>query len=226
MSKLPLSDWNHLCRPDTVSWNLDSLLTIYNEVYTEYDRHYQELRNALTYRGIGFQGFNDTDHLSAVKQGIIFLDPKDNVIKPIPSSHLGRHLEYQKDICVRHKNLCVGEFSKILDYLEESGYHTFRARIMELGPGHQGKWHVDSYPNMWGNNQRYHVPLITNEECYIQWNEKPLQWNEMPLRSDGDIFFHMPADGRGYWINTDINHRYFNNSDSWRAHIVIDLIKK
>ena len=227
MSKLPTSEWNHLCWPDEgVVWNLEELRSIYQNIFQKYNRHIQELRNAPTYGGIGFQGVNDSDHLSAPNQGIMFLDQTDNIIKPISVNNLGKHLDKQKNMCIRHKELCVGEISKILDYLENLGYHTYRGRIMELGPGHRGKWHIDSYPNAWGNNLRYHVPITTNEECYIQWNESPLKWNELPPRGEGDIFFHIPTDGRGFWINTDVNHQYFNEGDTWRAHIVIDLIKK
>lgn len=226
MSKLPTSNWNHLCWPDdNATWNLLELQDIYQGVFQNYTRHIQKLKNDPTYMGIGFQGFNDNDHLSSPAQGIMFLD-SDDIIKPIAVENLGKHLDKQTKMCVRHKDLCVGEISKILDYLENLGYHTYRGRIMELGPGHHGKWHFDSYPNAWGNHLRYHVPIITNEECYIQWNERPLQWNELPARGEGDVFFHMPADGRGYWFNTDVNHQYLNEGDTWRTHIVIDLIKK
>lgn len=227
MSKLPTSNWNHLCWPDkNSSWNLTELRDIYKNIFSKYSRFQQELRNDPTYGGIGFQGLDSKDHTSAVKQGIMFVDPLDNVIKPIDVEFLGKHLYKQSKLCVRHEELCVGEVLKIVEYLEGLGYHTFRGRIMELGPGHHGKWHIDSYPNRWGNNIRYHVPITTNEECYVQWNETPLKWNELPPRGEGDVFFHMPTDGRGYWVNTDINHQYFNEGDTVRAHIVIDLIKK
>lgn len=227
MSKLPITDWNHLCRPDTNAlWNFTELREIYQTVFQKYTGHVQELRSAPMYKGIGFQGCSDDDHLSATKQGIMFLDPADSIIKPISVDNLGKHLDKQKKICIRHKELCIGEIAKILDYLENLGYHTYRGRIMELGPNHHGKWHIDSYANTWGNNLRYHVPIITNEECYIQWNERPLQWNELPARSEGDMFFHLPADGRGFWVNTDVNHQYFNESNEWRVHLVIDLHKK
>lgn len=222
-----LNEWSHLCWPDNdIQWNLTELQNIYQTIFSKYERYHQQLRNTNMYRGIAFQGIDNNDHTSSVKHGIIFTDPVDNVLKPIPPEQLGKHLDYTKTLCVRHKELCIGEFNNILDYLEVKGWHTYRARIMELGPGMKGKWHIDSYPNMWGNNLRYHIPLYTNSGSYIQWNEKDLPWHSVPIKNDDDKSFHLPANGSGYWFNTDVNHRYFNEGTEWRVHIVIDLIKK
>jgi hypothetical protein len=219
MSSLPLSPWNNLCWKDhNISFNFEELINIYNTVYSKYTRHEQEKKEGESnpnYRGIAFQGLHNNDHLNSVMQGSLYLTNHATYAKTYSKEMLGNHLENQKKFNVRHKDLCVGEFNKILDYLEDLGWHTHRGRIMELGPGAQKNWHVDSYPGMWNNNVRYHVPLTTNERCYLQWYEQGKIYNFTP-----------EPNGSGYWVNTDITHQYLNIGDSWRAHIIVDLIKK
>jgi hypothetical protein len=212
MSTLPISPWNHLCWKDTnVRWNIEELLEIYNDVFSKYDRFYQD----PTYRGIAFQGKHSKDHIGAIISGNTPHNEELGTKRTIDKESLGRHLEGQLEYNVRHEDLCVGEFAKILDYLTDLGYQTHRARIMELGPGNHVNWHVDSYEGMWGNNKRYHIPLITNNEAYLVWRQK------------GQRYFFNPApDGSGIWVNTDVVHQYINRGDTWRAHIVIDLIKR
>jgi len=227
MSKIDLSNWNHLCWPDTnITFNLEELKDLYFSSFSKYKKFSQEFKSESRYGGIGFQGLDDADYTTGPKQGIMFLDTTDNSVKPIGVENLGRHLEKLLPISVRHKELCTGELGRILDYLEDLGYHTYRGRIMECGPTHRGGWHIDSYPGRWGNNLRYHIPLVTNEECYIVWNEGPKKWYELSPKNDNDLYFHLPADGRGYWFNTDISHKNINDGDTWRYHIVIDLFKK
>ena len=212
MSSLPLSPWNHLCwKDEVIQWNIDELLKIYNEVFSKYDRFYQD----PTYKGIGFQGKDSADYVSAITNGNITVDPKTGRKYTVTKENLGKHLEQQAKCNVRHSDLCIGEFDKILDYLEGLGYLTHRARIMELGPGNHVNWHFDSYEGLWGNNKRYHIPLITNDEAYLMWREKRAQYS-----------FNPKADGSGIWANTDVTHQYLNLGETWRAHIVVDLIKK
>lgn len=219
MKTQPLSEDNHLCWKDkNIHFNLDELLDIYHTIYSKYTRHEQARKIGVhnpNYRGIAFQGLDDTDHLNSIMQGSLYIDPIVNSARTFNEAELGKHLEHQKKFNVRHKDLCVGEFNKILDYLEDLGWHTHRGRIMELGPGAQKNWHVDSYPGKWNNNVRFHVPLTTNDNCYLQWYENGKVYNFTPK-----------PDGSGYWVNTDIIHQYLNIGDSWRAHIIVDLIKK
>lgn len=212
MSKLPISSWNHLCWKDPeVQWNIKELLEIYNDVFSKYTRHYQD----STYRGIGFQGKHSQDHLGSIISGNTPHNADYGSKRTVEKEDLGKHLEHQLQFNVRHEELCVGEFNKILDYLEDLGYHTHRARIMELGPKNHINWHVDSYEGWWGNNRRYHVPLMTNDEAYLIWRENTKRY-----------IFNPKADGSGIWLNTDVTHQYINDGETWRAHIVIDLVKK
>lgn len=212
MSTLPISPWNHLCWPDPdITWNVKELLEIYNTVFSKFDRHYQD----PTYRGIAFQGKDPTDHIGAIITGNTPYSEEHGGKWTVDKEALGKHLERQVQFSVRHKELCVGEYARILDYLDGLGYITHRARIMELGPGNHLNWHVDSYEGMWGNNKRYHVPLITNEEAYLVWRQRGQRF-----------IFNPQPNGSGIWVNTDVLHQYINRGTTWRAHIVIDLIKK
>ena len=218
MSKLPLSPWNHLCWPEqNIKFNIEELLHIYNTVFSKYERvHQMHSVDSLdvVYKGVGFQGLTDLDHTTSVMRGNIYINPETGKKNTYTKENLGNHLEYQRTLNVRHRDLCVGEFGRILDYLEDLGYHTHRGRIMELGPQNHKNWHVDSYKGLWGNNLRVHVPLITNSKCYLQWHEK-------------DFYnFNPAADGTAYWVNTDVTHQYLNLGETWRVHIVVDLIKK
>lgn len=210
MSKLTLSPWNHLCWKDNeMSFDLDALLKIYHEVFSKYPRHVQ----SQFYSGIGFQGTTSSDHLSAVKQGTLTGIKVGDVWQTIPPDKIDAHINRQRELLsVQHDVLCTGEFKKIIDYLDSKGWRPFRARIMEVNPGNPDCWHIDGYTG----SIRYHVPLITNEECYLQWKDD----------NDEIKSFNLPADGSGYWINTDVVHHYINKGSSMRAHIIVDLLKK
>jgi hypothetical protein len=210
MSNLTLSPWNHLCWKDEgMSFDLDALLKIYNEVFSKYTRHIQ----TEYYSGIGFQGSTDDDHLSAAKRvttsGVII----DGVLQAIPRNRLqGYYPKLVEETRVRHKDLCIGEFEKIIDYLENNGWTTFRGRIIEDLPDSPDNWRLD----MHDESLRYHVPLITNEECYIQYRDENKEIKT----------FHLPADGSGYWLKTNFVNQKINKGTDLRAYIVIDLFKK
>lgn len=210
MSSLPLSSWNHLCWKDTeMSFDITALLKIYNEIFSKYSRHVQ----SQYYKGIGFQGTSDTDHLSAIKQGTLTGTKIGETWQTIPQDKITSYItEQQQLLSAKHKVLCIGEFNKIVDYLESKGWKTFRARVMEVSPGNPDCWHLDGYDG----SIRYHVPLITNDECYLQWKDE-----NNKIKS-----FNLPADGSGYWINTDVIHQYINKGSTTRSHIVVDLLKK
>ena len=210
MNTLPISPWNHLCwKDDSVSFDFTKLQKMYHEIFSKYTRHVQ----SQYYSGIGFQGLTEVDHLSAVKQGTLTGVKVDDVWQTISQDKISAHLNRQRTtLNKRHVELCQGEFEKIVEYLESAGWHTFRARIMEVNPGNPDCWHLDGYEG----STRYHVPLQTNEECYLQWIDKD---NEIKS-------FHLPADGSGYWLNTDVVHQYINRGTTMRAHIIIDLVKK
>lgn len=211
MSTLSVSPWNQYCwKDESISFDFTELTKMYNEVFSKYTRH----RQSSFYSGIGFQGLSETDHLTACWQGTLIGKEINNIWQTVPQDKIDEHLYRQRTtLNKKHFELCKGEFEKIVDYLESAGWHTFRARIMEVNPGVQsGGWHLDGYEG----STRYHVPLQTNDECYLQWVD-----GNNEIKS-----FHLPADGSGYWLNTDVVHQYINLGSSMRAHIIVDLVKK
>lgn len=113
MSNLTLSPWNHLCWKDEgMSFDLDALLKIYNEVFSKYPRHNQTDH----YVGVGFQGNTDDDYLSVVKRGTTSGIIIDGVVQPIPRNRLHGYFPILvEETRVQHKYLCIGEFKKIID---------------------------------------------------------------------------------------------------------------
>lgn len=84
-----------------------------------------------------------------------------------------------------------------------------RVRIAKLLAGKKINPHIDYDPSY---IFRYHIPLITEKEClfYITDSEK--------LYS-----YHMPANGKMYWLNTGVKHGVENNSLNDRYHLLIDV---
>ena len=206
MSKLPLSPWNHLCwKDEEMSFDLSALLKIYNEIFSKYVIHSQN----QYYCGIGFQGKTSTDTKSAPTEGPLIGD--DSYKKLPPKDQYPAIAENIEKIYQRHETLCVGEYARILDYLESKGWYTFRARVMTLLPNNPMNWHADGYDI----SMRYHVPIITNDQFYLQWRD-----------INGVHYFHLPANGNGYFVRTDVSHQYINRGTEPRTHIIIDIKKK
>ena len=74
----------------------------------------------------------------------------------------------------------------------------FRTRLMRLMPQTCYTYHKDF-------SQRIHIPLITNENCFIIVD---------------DVLNRYPADGSSYLINTTKMHTALNASTEERWHIV------
>ena len=78
-------------------------------------------------------------------------------------------------------------------------YHKIhRTRLMRLLPHTCYSYHKDF-------SQRVHIPLITNENCFIILD---------------DVLNRYPADGSSYLINTTKMHTALNASNEERWHIV------
>ena len=73
-----------------------------------------------------------------------------------------------------------------------------RTRLMRLMPLSCYTYHKDA-------SQRIHIPLITNENCFIIVD---------------DVITRYPADGSSYLINTTKMHTAVNASNDERWHIV------
>jgi aspartyl/asparaginyl beta-hydroxylase (cupin superfamily) len=77
-----------------------------------------------------------------------------------------------------------------------------------LTPGFSIKPHVDYDPSY---ITRFHIPLVTNDDVVMGFH-----------KSNGDHFYHMPADGSVYFFNSGIKHWVDNNGTESRLHLIID----
>jgi hypothetical protein len=196
---------NKYCQIDPASnFNISELINIYNELFVKQEKFSQ----GDFYSGVGFQGRDARDTKSAPIDGPL-LGSAPHMRLP-PRSEYPAAEKYIEEICQRHKTLCVGEYANILDYLEMHGWFTFRARVMTLLPNNPVNWHVDGYDT----SMRYHVPIITNDQFYLQWRD-----------IEGVHSCHIPANGKGYFIRTDVPHQYINRGTEPRTHIIIDIRK-
>ena len=77
-------------------------------------------------------------------------------------------------------------------------FKLYRTRILNLLPKTCYSYHYDI-------SKRFHIPLITNKNCFMIIGKK---------------ISHYPADGNGFIIDTTIHHTAVNASSENRIHIV------
>jgi len=83
-----------------------------------------------------------------------------------------------------------------------------RVRLAYLSPNFSLKPHVDYDPSY---ITRYHIPLLTNEDCLMCVKVKGVEKN-----------IHFPADGNVYFLNAGHIHWAENNSNEGRIHLIVD----
>ncbi|WP_256329597.1 MULTISPECIES: aspartyl/asparaginyl beta-hydroxylase domain-containing protein [unclassified Variovorax] len=107
---------------------------------------------------------------------------------------------------------CSGYLARVMNALRSHGLTPFRARIMQLeSEGEEMPLHNDAAKETW----RLHIPIITNPNCFFEWQ-----------RADGSIeSVHLPADGSAWLVRVDVNHRAVNRSQqpSNRVHLLMGL---
>jgi hypothetical protein len=107
---------------------------------------------------------------------------------------------------------CSGYLAQVMNALRSRGLKPFRARIMQLeSEGEEMPLHNDAAKETW----RLHIPIITNANCFFEWQ-----------RTDGSIeSVHLPADGSAWLVRVDVNHRAVNRSQqpSNRVHLLMGL---
>lgn len=83
-----------------------------------------------------------------------------------------------------------------------------RVRLAMIAPGFTIKPHFDYDPSY---VTRYHIPIFTNPGVVFGARTK-----------NGDVEYHMPADGSVYFFNAGLVHWVANNGDQPRLHLLID----
>lgn len=113
---------------------------------------------------------------------------------------------------VNPTDACSGSLAHAMDALAGSGLKPYRARIMQLeSEGAEMPLHTDAKTETW----RLHVPIVTNPNCFFEWQ-----------RADGSIeSVHLPADGSAWLVRVDVQHRAVNRSNepSQRVHLLMGL---
>ena len=108
--------------------------------------------------------------------------------------------------------VCSGYLAEVMDELRSLAVKPYRARIMQLeSEGADMPWHTDSSKEAW----RLHIPILTNPNCYFEWQ-----------RDDGSTeSVHLPADGSAWLVRVDVRHRALNRSNepSNRVHLLMGL---
>ena len=74
----------------------------------------------------------------------------------------------------------------------------YRTRVMRMNPKTCYTYHQDP-------TQRIHIPLVTNDKCFIILDKEVI---------------HLPADGNHYLIDTTKYHTAVNASHEVRTHII------
>ena len=86
-----------------------------------------------------------------------------------------------------------------------------RVRLSKLDAHRRLVFHCDSPVEDW----RIHVPITTNRHCFFEWD----------LNDDGepDARLHMPS-GTAWFVRVDKPHRFVNDGDELRVHLLMSLV--
>jgi hypothetical protein len=85
-----------------------------------------------------------------------------------------------------------------------------RAILLWLGPGVEYMWHRDI-----DTRSRYHIPLITNNECWFKFKEYDSDTGWITYQ------IHQPIGTVWYVDPVTLEHTFANDSDKIRLHLVL-----
>lgn len=105
--------------------------------------------------------------------------------------------------------ICTGYLLDIIKKIRSLDLDPSRARLIKLSAGMSSVWHTDASPETYA--VRLHIPIITNEGCYFE------------TRNERE---HLPADGSGYFIAVNREHRVINEGSIDRIHLVMNVEDK
>jgi hypothetical protein len=118
------------------------------------------------------------------------------------------HLNEDERNYTRRNANCTELWARVLD--------TFRARptrcrLARMHPGSSIKPHIDYDTDY---SIRVHIPIMTNDGSFFFVRRRP---------SDEPARYHLPADGRCWFINQGFIHWVENNGDTDRIHLILSL---
>ena len=121
-----------------------------------------------------------------------------NLAQGIQEREFSEHLSETQD-------LYIGQVIRDL-YAQHNRKFQGRVMLIWMGPGQRYGWHRDL-----GSKTRYHVPLITNKECYFQFKD-----------NDQEVYqVHLPTSTAWYIDPNTLEHTFINNSDVPRLHLML-----
>jgi hypothetical protein len=128
---------------------------------------------------------------------------KHGVVKSegVDEKDFAEHLSESQD-------LYIGQVIHDL-YKQHPGKFQGRANLLWLGPNRRYDFHNDPH-----TPHRYHVPMITNEECYFLFRNSS-------LASNTDYRIHMPTGTAWYLDPVNMYHTFVNNSNTPRLHLLL-----
>ena len=108
-----------------------------------------------------------------------------------------------------NRNIIIPAIDPLIQMLLISmpNYKIVRGELVNLLPGASLTEHIDIY---WfhKSSKRIHVPLITNSQCKLTFEGRP---------------YHLEL-GKVYEINNRILHSGYNNGETDRIHLILDMM--
>ncbi len=108
-------------------------------------------------------------------------------------------------------NLYLGYARELCEQVERELFAPARVRFMFMPGGHRYKWHRDAATETW----RLHFPVITNDRCRFQWRP---YGPGAPIES-----LRMPILRHPYLVRTDVEHRFANDGETERVHLIMSV---
>lgn len=102
--------------------------------------------------------------------------------------------------------ICHGYLHEVVKDIAARGFVPRRVRIIRLSAQLSSAWHRDLPDQVFGI--RLHVPIETNSHCFFECEEGKA---------------HLPADGSVYLLRVNRLHRVYNNGETSRYHLVMDV---
>ena len=103
------------------------------------------------------------------------------------------------------EDLYIGQVIKEI-YSQHAGVLQGRCQLTFLGAGKFLPPHRDHH-----TTSRYHIPIVTNEECYWIFSKDNEKYK-----------LHMPADERAWFLDPiNIEHAFYNDSSKCRVHLLL-----
>lgn len=102
--------------------------------------------------------------------------------------------------------ICTDYMAEIMAQIEALGLQPRRARVSLIVAKGTTSWHCDAEDKDYA--VRLHIPLITNAECFFETHRER---------------YSMPADGSGYLVRVNCEHRAFNHGSDPRYHIIMQV---